>query len=727
MAGPNPLLASALACAARGWKVLPVWWPVGDQCACGSATCIAPAKHPTYARGFFEHGLAGASSDDATIARWWERWPEASPALALAASGLVALDLDLYKGDRDKLAALVAQLGPLPERTLAQRSGSQQGAHLIFRAPPHPVRGQLGGITVRGRNYVVLAPSLHKSGGRYAWLPGCGPEERDAADLPAAWAEALQPDEALSDAGVPPEAEEPDWLREVPRDERVRLARLHVDGEKGEERGVSRPGMMYDVCRSVARGYALRDPRDAAALIEAFSDKCRPPYPRGEWLRRLESAYVEAHTPEWGSLIRENQPLVIPGIDDIAAPLLLAAREPDTDPFAFLDEAVEGAAALVTEQGEKESRYIELLREAKLAVVPRLAATPDASAERRSRMFEPAAVVVSRDYPKKPWLVRGIVPARGVGMLSTEPKSGKTWAEVEIALAAATGTPAFGEFFVEEAAHVCVLFLEDDGPSVRNKIRSLCAERGIDPMTSLGRLHLQPRGRAFDLTLIEDVCVIVASCWDVGRGEKGMLWIDPFRDAHSAEEDTSDGMAPVMRALRVIADLTGWAVGVVHHSGKISGDQGKRRLGQRMRGSSAIHGAIDWGIYFCDLQVSEDGRTFTNTVESEVKGARGGGRFAVKLTIEDDNHGEAVRAAWEYSRESEEKRQEAQDADDERRIVDYLRVVFRAVKSEITRNVKGNNGRVASAVDRMLASGALAAIGSGRYPMLQLADAGNAG
>jgi hypothetical protein len=41
------MLEAALACAARAWPVLPLWWPVDGVCACPKeAECSSPGKHP---------------------------------------------------------------------------------------------------------------------------------------------------------------------------------------------------------------------------------------------------------------------------------------------------------------------------------------------------------------------------------------------------------------------------------------------------------------------------------------------------------------------------------------------------------------------------------------------------------------------------------------------------------------------------------------------------------
>jgi hypothetical protein len=160
------------------------------------------------------------------------------------------------------------------------------------------------------------------------------------------------------------------------------------------------------------------------------------------------------------------------------------------------------------------------------------------------------------------------------------------------------------------------------------------------------RLIVQPHGRSIDLMRDIDLVQIIASVRM--HGPIDLLVLDPLRDIHSGEEDGSDTMKPVMERMRVLGDILGCAVMFVHHSAKASADSGKRRGGQRMRGSGAIHGSLDCGLYLYDLR--GNGETeFTNAVESEVKLARSAGTFDLKLEIVDNKHGTAERATWTVS------------------------------------------------------------------------------
>jgi hypothetical protein len=265
----------------------------------------------------------------------------------------------------------------------------------------------------------------------------------------------------------------------------------------------------------------------------------------------------------------------------------------------------------------------------------------------RKPLFVDAAELFTRDYPQTPWLVTGLMTRGGITLLGAEPKSCKTWLACEIAIAVATGTKVCGEFFAERGT-VAYFFAEDLDVQVRNRVRALMTARGVSPET-IQNFFVCPRGQFLDITKNEDLAWIVASCRQIGRVD--LVVLDPLRDISSAAEDKSDEMSPVMRRLRLVAELLGCTVAVSHHAGKPTKETQARRPGQRMRGSSAIYGSTDSGIYF-GLRGGDGVATFELDVDVEIKGARSAGHLTATLAVEDDGEGQALRAAWAIDRTS---------------------------------------------------------------------------
>lgn len=132
---------AALDYAARGWRVFP---------------CHPGQKEPMPVIG------QNASTTDADkIARWWTATPDANIGLHLAPSGLLAVDMDTYKGE-------VTAAGELPP-TLMQTS-ARGGVHAIYAADPQERYGRNGStnLDVKHRGYVLVEPSRFE-GGQYSW------------------------------------------------------------------------------------------------------------------------------------------------------------------------------------------------------------------------------------------------------------------------------------------------------------------------------------------------------------------------------------------------------------------------------------------------------------------------------------------------------------------------------------------------------------------------------
>lgn len=256
------LRAAALSYAAHGWHVLPVWGMQPDgTCACGNPRCEQQGKHPITPRG--QHD---ASTDPRQIEAWYAQWPNANIGIALAPSGLMAFDIDKPQAYQ-AWSAIEQRFGET--RTAVQVSGS--GCHhVIFQRPPLAIRGSYDGITLRGNNYIVAAPSVHKSGGIYSWQPGNAPWEAPPAPLPPALVEAIRrPDQAPSAANHDYPPASPEVVQEA-------FAAIMRHGP--EVKGVNPPGHTRAAWGILINDFAL-SPDEAVPLIRAYNALCSPPWP----------------------------------------------------------------------------------------------------------------------------------------------------------------------------------------------------------------------------------------------------------------------------------------------------------------------------------------------------------------------------------------------------------------------------------------------------------------
>lgn len=165
----SSFLASALAYAERGWPVFPL---------------KVRSKEPATAQGFKD-----ASTDPDTIQAWWAATPDANIGIPTgAASGLFVVDLDDKDGrDGSQHWSDLAAMHGGDGAPLEHNTGSG-GLHLVYRHVEglRNSAGKLGvGIDTRGEGgYIVAAPSVHPSGGRYVWGTGALAQ---GLELPPGW------------------------------------------------------------------------------------------------------------------------------------------------------------------------------------------------------------------------------------------------------------------------------------------------------------------------------------------------------------------------------------------------------------------------------------------------------------------------------------------------------------------------------------------------------------
>jgi hypothetical protein len=157
-----------------GWPVFPVW-PMRDGiCACGGLeTCEGgknAGKHPI-AR-LARNGHLSATTDPATIRRWWTDTPDANIAVHCEAAGIVVVDVDPRNGGDATWTAL-----GIPDSDVTAATGGGGRHHFYEEPADEPTFRKLHGIDIKYRGYVLLAPSNHRSGATYAWLDGSSPED----------------------------------------------------------------------------------------------------------------------------------------------------------------------------------------------------------------------------------------------------------------------------------------------------------------------------------------------------------------------------------------------------------------------------------------------------------------------------------------------------------------------------------------------------------------------
>lgn len=190
---------------------------------------------------------------------------------------------------------------------------------------------------------------------------------------------------------------------------------------------------------------------------------------------------------------------------------------------------------------------------------------------------------------RQSWLIEGLWTAQAVGILGGQPKCGKTWLALDMAVSVASGSSCLGAFPVHSRGPVLLYAAEDSAAALRARLETLARNRSLDLD------HLDVRVITADslrLDLPVDQSRLEAT---VRLHQPVLLVLDPLVRVHMADENVSGQMAALLGYFRTLQRKTGVAIALVHHARKnVSPGAG---AGYSLRGSSDLYAWLDSFLY----------------------------------------------------------------------------------------------------------------------------------
>lgn len=310
------------------------------------------------------------------------------------------------------------------------------------------------------------------------------------------------------------------------------------------------------------------------------------------------------------------------------------------------------------------------------------------------------------DFPEPEWLIRNVLEEKTVMAISGEPKAAKSFSGLEMMLSLASGTRAFGRFDVGPPRPAVAFCAEDAPVHVRRRVRALAAGKNLDKQeqdTAWDNLFIFERQNV-NLMDVEILDHFMAHLQRLPAPPAAVM-LDPLVDLFDVEdENAAREMSAAMQRLRVIRDVIGCAVIIVHHASRSGPGKSKLRGGQKMRGSTAIHGAVDGGFYMTNTESSDS--TKSSDVELETRNGRTVPEFRLSLNFEDDAAGRVTRAWWDHSAvEGGPEPRTSPGANGkpdqvEQRILEVLRLQP-LTASELARELGARTGRVYAVIKKL--------------------------
>lgn len=183
------------------------------------------------------------------------------------------------------------------------------------------------------------------------------------------------------------------------------------------------------------------------------------------------------------------------------------------------------------------------------------------------------------------WIVENAIERGTNGLLYSEPKNGKSWVSLDLALHVSNGKFWFGRWVPKDCI-VGVLSREDADSITRRRIRQLATGNGLDE----DRLLIAVRSRLYEASLDNPAWVAGMTSRIQDRGLQFAVW-DIFNRFHTAEENNNTEVRKVLDVLDNITVKTKCNHLLIHHTTKAS---------KSPRGASCIDGwaefrlRLDW-------------------------------------------------------------------------------------------------------------------------------------
>jgi hypothetical protein len=202
-------------------------------------------------------------------------------------------------------------------------------------------------------------------------------------------------------------------------------------------------------------------------------------------------------------------------------------------------------------------------------------------------IFEDAGVFADRPSPG--WIVKGVIPRAGLGIVYGESGSGKSFFIFDLIAAIVRGVEWRGHRVTRGR---CAYIAAEGSGGFRNRIKAYQQHHGVD-LRGSGLMML---AAAPNFLLGEDVKDLVSGIRASGGAD--IIVVDTYAQVTpGANENTSEDMGKALRHCALIHEATGALVILVHHAGKDTS--------RGARGWSGNRAAADFEI---EVLITDDGR-----------------------------------------------------------------------------------------------------------------------
>jgi hypothetical protein len=234
------------------------------------------------------------------------------------------------------------------------------------------------------------------------------------------------------------------------------------------------------------------------------------------------------------------------------------------------------------------------------------------------------------------WLVEGLIQRGSNGLMIARPKSGKSFAVLDLAIALASGQK-WMDFYVPKRSRVALVSREDYYGLTQWRERKLRAHRGLTATDLDGWLYINAKGLRPKFVL-DDPNEVKNLVTDLKRYQTEFLILDVMRVLHSSDENDNTEIQKIVDVLNGIQQDVGCSICMIHHHNK----KDDVPLTERARGASAIAGYAE---FICGIGLT-DADEKVREFECELKASIAPDMFYWRITDTAEDGIKLERTDW---------------------------------------------------------------------------------
>jgi hypothetical protein len=466
---------------------------------------------------------------------------------------VLGLDVDVYKGGGETLAALIAKCGPLPPTWISHSLRNDGSGIRFYRVPIMAWITGLPGIEIiqRVHRYAVVYPSIHPDGRAYGWVDQA--EQEVNARLPVV-------EDDLPELPWP-------WIEELSRAQQSDLG-AHSRAVNG------------DAADTFLDGHNRADqPGSIGPILAEFTQKWRSGYSRHDAMQHCliwAMEYVRAELAAGRPTVTLFGDLWVEAVSPNARRAELRSNRRTTEFQGMLRHAV--GKVLVKSEADMHKLHDEHALPIAPGSVP-AGSTDEPTAEAPS-LLTPPELIRFRELPDPfvvpvvTWLAENLLCRDTHGELAGAEKSFKSYLGLTLDVGLAAGIDVLGHFPVAERQRVLVLIGEGgEGPFLR-RLAEVCAGYGIMPARLRGWLrYTTDHASASSLRFLDGIAQELESF------EPALVHLDPWYTYQPAATESGQ-LTSVGATLERVGEVCrqGGATALINHHFNRGANGGLRQI-----------------------------------------------------------------------------------------------------------------------------------------------------